>query len=473
MKPPAIREENLTDPATMVGWIEEIVAQGIRRPGYAADRWVETWARDRFLEAGLEDVRLEPIDALRWEPRRWSLEVWAEGREDEVTKIPCYAVPFTADTGADGVVADLARADAGDLNGRIAVVENEFMALPQSIMPELFARWHYDPSGELDSLVQRLPFGSGFAEVMNGAIAAGAAGFVGILRGLPWDTDRYYVPYDGEARPLPGIWVSSKNGDLLLERMAAGATRARLTVQRTLEPIVSHNLVGVLPGASDEWIIVGSHHDAPWASAVEDGGGIALVLAQARYWGQVPRERRPHNLLFLLNGGHMSGGAGLIQFVEAHRAFLEKDVLVEIHLEHPACEARGADDGQLVATAAPEVRWWFTSFVPALERIVAGAIRSEELERSLMMPPEGFPPGSQHPPTDGAFFHPLTPIVNFLTAPMYLFDEADTIDKVHVPSLGSLTRATIRIIQGLACETAAGLRSTIYDPGVTGYQAPD
>ena len=28
---------------------------------------------------------------------------------------------------------------------------------------------------------------------------------------------------------------------------------------------------------------------------------------------------RPHRLLFILQGGHMSGGAGLHQYIEAHR----------------------------------------------------------------------------------------------------------------------------------------------------------
>lgn len=459
-----IREEHLVDPGTMMAWIEQIVAQGIRRPGYPADRWTERWVRDRFVEAGLEDVRLEPVDALLWEPHRWSLEVWRDGDDRRVTEIPCYAVPLSADTGPAGVVAELSPAGASDLRGKIAVVENEFMALPQAIMPQLFARWVHDPAGEMDSLVQTLPFGSNMGDVMTAAIDGGAAGFVGILRGLPWDTDRYYVPYDGKALPLPGVWLSASNGDRLLAAIEAGATHARLVLTRTLEPTVSHNVVGTLPGASDEWIIVGSHHDAPWASAVEDGGGIALVLAQAHYWSRLPREERPHNLLFLLNGGHMSGGSGLIHFVESHRELLERDVVVEIHLEHPARAVRAGDDGALEPTDAPEVRWWFTSFVPALEAVVKEAIRSENLERSLLMPPEGFPPGSKHPPTDGAFFHPLTPLVNFLTAPPYLFDEADTLDKVHVPSLAPLTRATIRIIQGLARETAAGLRSTIYAP---------
>ncbi len=464
--PSGIEDGFIPETETMMAWIEEIVAQGTRRPGYPADAWTEAWARDRFVEMGLEDVRLDPIDVARWEPHRWSLEVWREGEADQAVSIPCYAVPLSAETAPGGFDAEIRLLPPdSDLNleGRIAVVENEFIALPQSIMPPLFARWFHDPGGEFDTLVQTLPFSTSFADVMGSAIEAKAGGFVGILRGLPWETDRYYVPYDGIALPLPGVWLSSENGDRLLELMAAGFTRARVRVNRTLEPARSHNVVGVLPGASDEWIIVGSHHDGPWASAVEDAGGVALVMAQAQYWSRMPRSRRPHNLLFLLNGGHMSGGAGLIHFVETNRAVLEEEVLVEIHLEHPAREARG-ENGVLVPTDAPEVRWWFTSFVPPLEEVVTRAICEEDLGRSLLMPPAGFPPGSEQPPTDAAFFHPLTPIVSFLTAPMYLFDEADTLDMVHEASLVPLTRATIRIINGLASDTAAGLRGTTYVP---------
>src|SRR4029077_8893487 len=130
----------------------------------------------------------------------------------------------------------------------------------------------------------------------------------------------------------------------------------------------------------------------------------------------------------------MSGGAGLVHFVTANHDFIAQKVVTEIHLEHVAREAR-PEGGGLVPTDNPEWRWWFTSFIPPLEERVVDAICKEHLGRSLLMPPEGFPPGSKNPPTDAAFFHPIAPIVSFLTAPMYLFDAADTIAMIHGPSL--------------------------------------
>ncbi|MEW6267941.1 MAG: M28 family peptidase, partial [Thermodesulfobacteriota bacterium] len=455
-----VREELLTDSATMMGWIAEVTAQGIRRPGYPADEWIEGWARDQFLALGLEEVTLDPVAVKRWEPLGCALEAWHEDAPDERLALPCYPVPFTAATdGLEGelVLTDLAEGAGQDLAGSIALVEDRLLELPLTVYTALFARWWHDPAGEFTTAVQTLPFSSRLGGGIEAAAESGAVAFVGIV-GAPWETDQYYVPYDAVVRPIPGIWLSPANGARLLDFRAGRATRARLVLERDLRDATSHNVTGVLRGASDEWVIIGSHHDGPWASAVEDASGVALVLAQARYWAQVPERERPHNLLFLLNGGHMSGGAGLIHFTTTRRDFISNEVVVEVHLEHAAREAR-AEDGRLVPTDAPEWRWWFTSSLPPLEEVVTGAICAEGLGRSLLMPPEGFPPDSMNPPTDAAFFHPHTPIVSFLTAPMYLFDPADTIDMVHEASLVPLTRATVRIVEGMRGQTAAGLRA--------------
>ena len=40
---------------------------------------------------------------------------------------------------------------------------------------------------------------------------------------------------------------------------------------------------------SDQIMLIGTHHDAPFFGATEDAVGAALVLAQAAYWSKVPR----------------------------------------------------------------------------------------------------------------------------------------------------------------------------------------
>ncbi|MGH2760672.1 MAG: M28 family peptidase, partial [Actinomycetota bacterium] len=221
--------------------------------------------------------------------------------------------------------------------------------------------------------------------------------------------------------------------------------------------VITHNVVGSLRGSSDDWVIIGSHHDGPWVSAVEDSSGIALVLAQAEYWSAVPAEDRPHNLRFLMTSGHMTHGAGTAAFIAGHGDLLPS-VVLEVHLEHTARECRG-ENGKLVPTEDPEVRWWFTSRNPTLVDAVEDAVHAEDLGRSLIVPPDVFGP---HPTTDGGFFHlEGVPLVNFLTAPMYLFDSQDTIDKIHEASLEPVTRAAVRIIASTRGVSAGAMRDGV------------
>lgn len=416
----------------MLAWIETVTERGIRRPGYPADEQTERWAAELLAGFGLE-VALEPVEVPRWQPGTGVL------RLDSGQEFAGFPLPFTAPTsGVRARVALLADAEPGD----IVVEELAFGDLPQSYVKTLATAFH-DPEGVFDSLVQVVPFGARGMNVVEPAMAAGASGYIGALTGLPWETRDYYVPYDAVERPLPGLWLSGADSRKLLELLPCTGT---LVAESVTDTVTTHNVVATLPGDSDHWVIVASHHDGPWASAVEDASGIALVLAAARHWSRVPQQERPHNLMFLLTSGHMAHAAGTRAFIERHRDLLA-DVVLEVHLEHAALRCEGVD-GQLVPTADPEVRWWFTTRAPQLEQLVARALESEDLRRSFVLPPDVFSP---MPPTDGAFFHPEgVPLVHFLSAPMYLFDSADTIDKIDVAGLEPLARAAVRIVAGTA-----------------------
>jgi len=441
----------------MLADIEVILGFGIRRPGYHADRQAEAWAAERFAELGLRDVAAEPVQLQMWRPGQASLDVWPLGDTARAQHFDGFALPYTQackDLERDLVTFDAAAA----ARDQIVVEPLSLLQLPQSALREA-ATFAYDPAGELATLVQTLPFGPHFNTVGDAAVAAGAAGYVGLLTGVPWRTCRYYVPYDAQPRPLSGLWLSGADGYRLQTMLESGQCRARLNVDARQDTGTSHNIVGELPGAGDETVLIGSHHDAPWASAVEDASGMALVLAQAAYWASVPAAERPHNFTFLLTAGHMAGGAGTRSFVTRHASRLEQVVLA-VHLEHAAAEVRG-DGERLELTGQPEPRWWFTSPEPALQAAVAEALHSEQLSRSFVLPPTVF---GDSPTTDGsALYLAGVPIVQFLTAPMYLFDAEDTIDKIHVPSLQPVTRAVIRIIESVRGRSAAQLRAAARD----------
>jgi hypothetical protein len=464
-----IDESLLPDEKTLFRWIERIHAQGIRRPGYPADRWAEQFLCDQLRGFGIENVRLEPVELPYWEPRRAVLI--AEGNTDRF-EIDCFPLPFSApvQTGRFELAAFDANARS-NVRDKASLYDVNLFRLPPAFTVQRRplegeggvparvreAGFVYDPRGTMKDAVQVLPFGLEIQHVMEPSIDAGAAAFVGVLRDYPGGGHDYYVPYDGIVRSIPGVWIGASDGARLRAMLETSPVRIELTVDAACAPITSHNVVGELPGADDEWVIIGTHHDGPWSSAVEDGSGMALVLAQAAYWSRVPAAQRPHRLVFLINAGHMAGGAGAHSFIERHRAELPRIVL-EVHLEHTAREFVERN-GRLVASGEPEPRWWFTSCNGALEEAVWNAIESENLERSLLMTPDAIAP---IPTTDGGPFHAVNvPLVNFLTAPFYLFDRMDNLDKIDVPSLLPVTRATVRIIESTRNVSAAEMRAGV------------
>lgn len=453
-----MRRELVPTDEAIFGWISEITAQGIRRPAYPADRWTEEHCLRWFRELGMENARLEPFRVNRWEPNRWSLQAWNKGeRASSAFDIACFPVPYTLP--AHDVTAELVAFDGrGAARGNALFVHRELPRLPYEGFLTAATAW-YDPEHTFRGYEQVLPFSTGRAEEIDAMIAAGASAFIGSVGAYPGDCCEQYAPYRGEALESSGVWVSGNSGLQVEEMLARGPVSIRLNVESEMRAAESNNVLGELPGADEELVVVGSHHDGPWMSAVEDASGVALVLAQAEYWSRVPREDCPHRMLFLLQGGHMAGGAGHKAFTALHSGEMERMVL-SVHLEHAAAECVESE-GVLRTTGRPEPRWWFTSRIPTLEKTVLEAIELERLARSVVLHPGVF---GGHLPTDASGFNDArVPLVSFLSAPFYLFDSQDTLEKVDRENLSSLTRATIRIIESTCGQSAKSMREARVD----------
>ena len=186
------------------------------------------------------------------------------------------------------------------------------------------------------------------------------------------------------------------------------------------------------------------------------------MLAQATYWAAQPPRRRPHRLRFLLQGGHMSGGAGLIRYIADHRPSCPRScsscTSSTPRSSSPRPTGRPPPD-ELVPTGLATPRWWFTSRNPDLEAAVLDALTTEQLDRSMLVAPDAF---GEAPPTDGAGYHLVgVPLVNFLAAPFYLFDAMDTLDKIDRDHLVRISRAAARIVASTAGVSAAAMRAGV------------
>src|SRR3990172_7381812 len=203
------RDKLIPSGDTIFAWIEEVFAQGVRRPGYPADGWAEQFCLQRFQAFGLENVRLEPVQLPYWEPRSCSLPVAADGPGAvQMLDLPCFPLPHSAAT--DGLEAQLVPFDAAapqQAKGCIALCDAPLVRSRHASLARL-ATWSYDPADSFADSVQVLPFSSRVMAVMEPAMAAGPAGFVGVLPDYPSDSHDYYVPYDGLERQIPGVWIS-------------------------------------------------------------------------------------------------------------------------------------------------------------------------------------------------------------------------------------------------------------------------
>jgi hypothetical protein len=216
----------------------------------------------------------------------------------------------------------------------------------------------------------------------------------------------------------------------------------------------SANVYAVLPGQSDKIIIFHSHHDSPWRSGVEDSSGVGMVLALANYYARLPLAERPFTMIFLFTGGHMVGGATDVDFVEKHQTDIMPKAMYDIAIEHIA------DD--YLPPAAPtgnaEPRGVFITENPITVSLYAKSVADAGLSRTLVFP-TGTPLGV---PTDAQFFGRAgLPVVSMISGPAWLFDDDDTLDRVHKASLAPMARMYIDFVDRLAATPEFLLRFNV------------
>jgi hypothetical protein len=436
----------------MMSWMRRIVGFGTRRPGYPQSLQVEQWLEGAMRDFGLAEVRREAVRLNYWEPSVTSLAL-----ADGALEFPCFPIPYTGWTPTAGIEAQTAFVGPGgpedfqrvEVRNRIAVVEAHFAELGGAALKQgshfILDAHQTIPDGPLHAanwLIRN--FDSYYA-----AEKAGAVGFIGLLVDSPTDGCDFYVPYDGYLKNLPAVWLGREHAVRMSEAAQAGQ-RARLTSLGEHRMVDSHNIVGIVPGvdrranAENENIIVTCHHDAPFASAVEDASGLAVLLALAKEFAAAPEPLR-RDLVFIGSSGHFHGGIGNRVFVEKHANGLLKRTVAAFGVEHIAEEVESDGKGGYRLTGRPEVRALFfdgsASFAGVLEEEAA----RHALDRMICTDAYTFGP---EPPCDSApFFTAGIPSACHISGPLYLFDPHDTVDKVRVSDLVPVARFFADVIR--------------------------
>jgi len=324
----------------------------------------------------------------------------------------------------------------GSLSGRIAVFDVPLQIIPLSFFTLLgYDGTTYDPRGELDPAAPyKRPYLNGVIPLLEAIAAAGAVGAVGVLDYPAAGADGSYFPYDGIVRSVPALYVDRATGAALKEQARAG-TLARLALPATIKQVASRNLIGFIPGESEELVALHCHTDG--SNAIEDNGPDAIV-AMSQYLARLPRHALPRTVMILLTTGHFAGGNGTRAFRSAHRDGLVRRTNAALTIEHLGLKEWDELPG---GTMGPTGRFEPGSiFAPGSKPLVvasAAALRRGKASPAGVLRPlnpdasgdaneAAWPGEGQYLFADGG-----VPTANYITGPTYLLNWGiTTVDRV-------------------------------------------
>ena len=83
----------------------------------------------------------------------------------------------------------------------------------------------------------------------------------------------------------------------------------------------------------------------------DNGASVALNMALARHYAQVPLEQRRHGIIFLFQGDHeVPGVGGTLPFIDKHRTLMQENLLLVLRPEHLGM-IRPLDEGIFVGSS--------------------------------------------------------------------------------------------------------------------------
>jgi hypothetical protein len=329
--PESGREYGRIDGKHLHAYVEELAAIS-RKSRDAGSQW---WGRitgtpahaetqqmlaAKFRSLGLTDVRLEehPLPPS-WFPTSWEVRMSQAGRTLALkTAHPVLRASATPPGGLDldavyvglGTPADFA---GRDVRGKAVFIYS---------VPTPSALNH---SARTDGAMK-------IAED-NGAAA------ILIVLGIPGNFATQLWGSGGEGPNQTKVpWFSLGQDDgLAARRMLDSGQPAKVHLQLAVE--IRSNLKpaavwGVLPGMTDENILVIAHSDGFWEAAVDNASGVSSMLGLIEYYAQVPRERRRRTLTFMVPvGHHVTPDVSLQKLHDTGKAFFQKTALI-INAEH-------------------------------------------------------------------------------------------------------------------------------------------
>jgi hypothetical protein len=427
-------------------WGAQLDQLGLRATGSPAHEANIDALAARLACAGVQDVHFEevPLDHYMTVDQ-WTLSI-PSGASAGPVQVAGY-IPYTGPTAAQGVTAPLLYLDsstaptAANAAGKIVIFDMSTSLLPAGLPTptlafSIYAMGLYQFLARGTETYSRPYLGIGAVTTeLDQLVAAGAAGAIAIFPGVYSEAHGAYFPYDYVQRSVPALFVDQATG-ASLKSLAASGTAATLTLTGQVQPVTTRNIVGTIPGASDELTVLNSHTDG--TNGLEDNGPNAIV-GIAQYLARLPQSALPRTVLIMLSAGHFTGGSGIEQYLKTHAGDGTLPRIASITtIEHLGAQDWEPDaNGDLVYTGRSEVG---AMFLPPIQKLADASydwfINADAGGGAVLKPLNAGGSGTADDavwPGEGQYFWGLAkiPTANYITGPTYLLNwGVSTADKI-------------------------------------------
>ena len=329
------------DVATVVGFGLQPQKAGAqfwgRVTGYPAETDTANWVAAQFKAAGLQKVEVQTYEATGpfWQPNSWEIRVAADPAFGAGTKdvVLASAVPTSGSFITGAISGPVVYAgEAGDpvnvdVKGKIAVQHSR-------------------------------PASGAYADRAKITQSAQALNKAGALAVINWVEQPGNMHVNDFGR-CGGICfnIGGADGAFLkgvLDKAGARPVKVSLkldAVNRT--DLKGQNVIGVVPGASPDVVVVNAHLDSWFDGAGDNGDGVAVLAALARHYGK-PGNKPARTLVFVGSGGHHSAGLGGPPALLKMNADLLKPTVLVLNLEHVAQYQLRPDPWRVDPTEEPK-----------------------------------------------------------------------------------------------------------------------
>lgn len=437
---PADKAYLAIDGARMKGLVKDVVGISLkskatgnqywgRIAGTEADKEAEQWVADKFRALGLQDVHNQDFDLPpQWFPTSWS--VVANGGGQSVKLESAQPGARSAATPAGGLDLDAVWVGLGtaadfqgrDVRGRVVVI-------------------HSNPT---PSVIQH-------SAVWNGALARAAdqgAAAVIVALGIPGN---FKTQLNATAK-VPTFSISMDDANKLRDMIEKGAARMKLTLNTEMRSgLKCANVWGVLPGATDEEIVVMAHHDAYFTGALDNASGMSTMLTLAEYFSKIPKAQRRRTIRFVTTSGHHAGSLGTLWMHDNAATFLKKTALL-LNCEHVSIVQTYLWGPNMRLSNNVDARRWWVNGSRKLASAVLDAYKSFGVTVYYGMEPNA----------SGDMGHVAmdAPSVQIIESPAFYHSDQDTPEKVPNTGLEAMARSFAKVIDSVNKMTIAELQAT-------------